>query len=195
MKLIYRITLYLAAAMIPIMALWGTFFYFAMVNQINDEADDMLSDYAELIISRCREGRPLPSLNSGSNNSYTITPADDEDVASYRGERFVDREVYIPELDDTEPARVLIRLFTDEEGRYLRLEVATPTFEKEDLLHTILGSIVALIALLVVVVVLLAVVVVRRSLQPLYALLKWLDGYTPGSGASRVPVSSDVIEF
>lgn len=195
MKLIYRITLYLAATMIPIMALWGTIFYFAMVNEINDEADDMLSDYAELIITRCREGRPLPSLNSGSNNSYTITPADEDEVANYRGEEFADREVYIPELDDTEPARVLTKLFTDSEGRYLRLEVATPTFEKEDLLRTILSSIAALIALLMVVVVLLAAFVVRHSLQPLYALLKWLDGYTPGSGAGRVPISNDVVEF
>ena len=74
MKLIYRIALRLSLILIPLMALWATLFYFMMVEEINDEADDTLEDYSELIIIRMLAGRELPSLNSGSNNSYSITP-------------------------------------------------------------------------------------------------------------------------
>lgn len=49
-------------------------FYAAMVDEINDEADDALEDYSELIVTRMLAGRALPSLNSGSNNSCSIAP-------------------------------------------------------------------------------------------------------------------------
>lgn len=195
MKLIYSIALWLASALLPIMVLWGTLFYFAMVGEINDEADDSLDDYATLIISRCQEGRPLPSLNNGSNNSYTITPIDDAEVAEYCGPRYYDREVYIPEKGETEPARVLSRLFVDNEGRHLRLEVATPTFEKEDLRETILYWAIFLFGALLLVIVIISIFAVRRALRPLYALLRWLDGYTPGEHSATVPSGSSIVEF
>ena len=78
MKLIYRIALRLSAVLIPLMALWATLFYFMTVDEINDEADDALADYSELIIIRMLAGRELPPLNRGSNNSYSITPIDRE---------------------------------------------------------------------------------------------------------------------
>ena len=57
MKLIYRIALRLSLILIPLMALWATLFYFMMVEEINDEADDTLEDYSELIIIRMLAGR------------------------------------------------------------------------------------------------------------------------------------------
>lgn len=62
MKLIYRIALRLSLILIPLMALWATLFYFMMVEEINDEADDTLEDYSELIIIRMLAGRELPPL-------------------------------------------------------------------------------------------------------------------------------------
>ena len=62
MKLIYRIALRLSLILIPLMALWATLFYFMMVEEINDEADDTLEDYSELIIIRMLAGRELVDL-------------------------------------------------------------------------------------------------------------------------------------
>ena len=77
MKLIYRIALRLSLVLLPLLALWAVLFYAAMVDEINDEADDALEDYSELIVTRMLAGRALPSLNSGSNNSYSIAPVDE----------------------------------------------------------------------------------------------------------------------
>ena len=81
MKLISRIALRLSLALLPLMALWGVLFYFTMVDEINDEADDALEDYSELIVKRMLAGRELPKPNNGSNNkppsvriSITTTP-------------------------------------------------------------------------------------------------------------------------
>ena len=60
MKLISRIALRLSLALLPLMALWGVLFYFTMVDEINDEADDALEDYSELIVKRMLAGRELP---------------------------------------------------------------------------------------------------------------------------------------
>ena len=60
MKLIYKVTIRLSLALLPIMLLWAAVFYFSMVDEINDEADDSLEDYAELIVMRTLTGRELP---------------------------------------------------------------------------------------------------------------------------------------
>ena len=195
MRLSLRILLTLATTLLPLMALWGTLFYFAMVREISDEADDALEQYATLIITRCREGRTLPSLNNGTNNSYTIEPISEVEAKRYLRATFYDEEFYIPEKREMEPARMMVKAFRDAEGRYLLLKVATPTFEKNDLVETILGWTVLLFALLVVFVVCVATLSIRRTLRPLYALLSWLDGYTPGRGHDRVPNNTEIKEL
>ena len=44
MKLIYRIALRLSLLLVPLIAIWAVVFYFTMVSEINDEADDALED-------------------------------------------------------------------------------------------------------------------------------------------------------
>ena len=72
MKLLNTVLARLAVALLPILALWSVIFYFAMVEEINDETDDSLEGYAELIIRRTLAGRELPAVGDGSNNSYTL---------------------------------------------------------------------------------------------------------------------------
>lgn len=193
MKLIYRVTLRLTLVLLPIIALWSVIFYYAMVAEINDEADDSLADYAEVVIRRQLAGYPLPSPNSGSNNYYTIVPLDSgvtvEPYMTYH-----DEMVYIPEEEDTEPARVLTAVFPDDSGRLYKLTVAMPTFERDDLRSAIFWHVVALWVALVLTILLATTLIFHSSMKPLYALLSWLDKYTPGKGVENIPDSS-VHEF
>lgn len=195
MKLTRRIARILVIALVPIMVLWAAMFYFSMQREIVEETDDALEEYAELIITRYNEGRVLPALNSGGKSIYSIEPLTDAEARAMPRERYYDKEVYIPEHDDTEPARVLSRVIRDGEGRLLLVEVAMPTIEKDDLLTTILGWCVVLFGVLFVVVVVISMVVFRGVLRPLYDLLKWLDDYTPGGGYKPVPNNTDIREF
>ena len=171
MKLIYRIALRLSLVLLPLMALWAALFYYTMVGEINDEADDALEDYSTLIISRMLAGRELPSLN------------------------YYDADIFIPEKDETEPARVLVTIFTDRDGLFYELKVATPTFEKDDLLVAIAYWVVILYILLLLTTIGLTVWVFHRSMRPLYELLHWLDRYTPGRRTEPVPDNTSVSEF
>lgn len=195
MKLIYRVALRLSIFLLPLMALWAVLFYITMVDEINDEADDTLEDYSEMIIIRMLAGRELPPLNSGSNNSYSIVPVDEFYVDTHLRINYYDAEVYIPEKEETEPARILTTIFQDAGGNYYELKVATPTFEKEDLLRAIFFWVVILYLLLLTTTLILTMWVFHRSMRPLYELLQWLDHYRPGQKNSRVPNNTRIKEF
>ena len=195
MKLIYRVALRLSIFLLPLMALWAVLFYITMVDEINDEADDTLEDYSEMIIIRMLAGRELPPLNSGSNNSYSIVPVDEFYVDTHPHINSYDAAVYIPEKEETEPARILTTIFQDAGGNYYELKVATPTFEKEDLLRAIFSWVVILYLLLLTTTLILTMWVFHRSMRPLYELLQWLDRYRPGQKNSRVPNNTRIKEF
>ena len=193
MKLIYKVTLRLALILLPIITLWAVIFYYTMVEEINDESDDSLVEYAETIIRRQLAGYPLPLPGNGSNNSYTIEPLDSA-VYMEPYMTFHDEMVYIPEQKDTEPARVLTTVFIDGNDIMYRLQVAMPTFERDDLKSAIFWYVLVLYALLLLVILLATSMIFYRSMGPLYKLLRWFDRYTPGKRPSVVP-ESDVIEF
>lgn len=73
MKLITRIALRLSLSLLPLMALWAAVFYYAMIDQVNDDTDDVLEKYSEMIIMRMLSDHPLPEKRDGNNNSYTLT--------------------------------------------------------------------------------------------------------------------------
>lgn len=194
MKLIYRVTLRLAMVLLPILLLWAAIFYFAMVNEINDETDDSLEDYAELIVRRVLIGQELPKPGDGTNNTYNIEilPWDTEEQPSMH---FEDKRVYIPEKRETEPARVLTLIFPDENGLKYMLTVSMPTFEREDLLLAMLWHVIAIYAILLVTILAVTALIFHYSMRPLYALLRWLDRYHPGKGVENLPDGKSVLEF
>ena len=195
MRLIYRIVVRLGIALLVIMSLWATMFYFAMVDEIRDETDDSLEDYSALIITRVLAGRELPQVGDGSNNSFTLTPIDAAYAAVRPHLKYEDHNFYIAEKQETEPARVLTTIFHDEQGKYYELQVATPTFEKNDLFQSILWWVVALYVVLLLITLGVTMLIFYGSMRPMYAMLQWLDDYKPGVKPSLVPVSADVKEF
>lgn len=185
MKLINRIILHISWVLTLLLAAWASLFYFAMVDEINDEVDDSLEFYSEMLITRSLAGRELPSSSSGSNNSYYLREVTSDYADSHPNVAYSDEEIYIPEMEESEPARVLRTIFEDRDGRLFELTVLTPSFEKDDLLETILWCMVWLYLLLLLTILLVNVLVLHRILRPLYALLRWLDSYTVGRATNR----------
>ena len=195
MRLIYRIVVRLGIALLIIMSLWATLFYYTMVDEIRDEADDSLEDYSELIITRVLAGRALPQVGDGSNNSFTLTPVDASYVAERPHLKYEDHDFYIAEKQETEPARVPTTIFHDQQGQYYELRVATPTFEKSDLFQSILWWVVALYVVLLLITLGVTMLIFYGNMRPMYAILQWLDDYKPGVKPSPVPITADVKEF
>lgn len=195
MKLIYRILIRLSLALLIVLTVWTVFFYFTMIDEINDEVDDALEDYSETIIIRSLAGKELPSKNDGTNNSYSIRPITREEAGQYPAIEYYDADIYIKEKEETEPARVLRTIFADKDDNYFLLEVSTPSFEKEDLREAVANWILLLYIVLLVTLLTVSIWVFYRSLRPLYALLHWLDSYLPGKQHEPVPNDTHIPEF
>ena len=195
MKLLIKITASLAAAFTVLLALWAVFFYFATMDEINDETDDSLIDYSDGLIIRKLAGVELPSEDNGTNNTYYINEVSEEFASSRPWIIFEYREVFISAKAEFESARVLSRIFKDSEDRYFELTVAVPTVEREDIQRSILWWIVALYVVLLFSVLCISVWVVSINMRPLKAMLKWLDDYNPGKSMPPVPSDTNVTEF
>lgn len=194
MKLIHKVTLRLALVILPLLLLWATVFYFTMVHQVNDETDDSLDDYATMIALRVVSGDELPTPGDGSNNTYSIELLPPTELYS-DSETYEDREIYLHWKKEYEPARVLIKVFHDDDGIAYRLTVSTPTFERDDIIRALLIHIVTIYAILLCTILAVTVAVFKISMKPLYSLLKWLDGYRPGGGMEGFPNEETVVEF
>lgn len=195
MRLVYRIVLHMSWALSLLLAAWAVLFYFTLIDEINDEVDDSLENYAEVLVRRSLAGRELPQAFSGSNNGYFLHDVSAEYAGSRRHMVYSDEEIFIPEKDEEEPARVLRMIFRDGEGNYKELTVMTPTIEKDDLQEAILRWIVCLYLFLLLTILLINVLVLHRTLRPLYALLRWLDGYIVGGRNAPLANDTNITEF
>jgi signal transduction histidine kinase len=195
MKLIYRIVSRLAVVLFVLMAVWAVAFYAILTAEINDETDDALEEYAGGLIARTLAGETLPSEDNGTNNTYRLTRVTDRHAESLPAVRYSDETMWIVSKMENEPARVLRTIFRDAEGQPFELTVAIPSFEKQDLQARILMWAAILYALMLATVLWVNALIVRRSFRPMYALLDWLRGVTPGEKAPPFEVQTDVTEF
>lgn len=195
MKLFYKVFIHLSLCAIVVLGLWAIWFYRAMVNEINDETDDSLEGYSEYIIKRSLAGDSLPSKDNGSNNQYFLIKVDEEYALSHPIISYKDEMVYIEHKRETEPARVLTTIFRDGAGEYYQLEVSIPTIEKADLLQSIFYLIILLYAALLVTFLFITTWVYRKSMRPLYVLLKWLESNRLGDMVSELQNNTETIEF
>lgn len=195
MKLFHLVMWRMSAMLVVILTCWAVLFYLAVMEEVNDEVDDFLSDYAESLIIRSLSGEKMPDTSNGSNNQYFLYDVSAEYAASYPKISYRDEMVYITAKGETEPARILMTIFQKDDGGYMELVVYTPTIEKYDLQRAILGWIVFLYVLLLLMILAVNAWVFYRNMRPLYTLLKWLENYRLGSKREPLDESLRIVEF
>lgn len=195
MKLAYRIISRISIALLLILTAWAIFFYFIMMDEINDETDDYLEDYTEYIITSTLGGKPLPTEYNGANNSYRITEVSSEYASQHESIRYYDEMVYIETRGETEPARILKTIFSDSQNNFYELTVSIPTIEKSDLKDAILYWIIFLYVCLLIVIICLNWFILQRNFKPLYKLLKWLNEFRVEKELIIPNIRTKTIEF
>jgi Signal transduction histidine kinase len=176
-------------------AVWATAFYLIIIEEINDETDDALEDYSELIITRALAGEELPSKDSGTNNSYYIHEVTVAYADTVPHIRYSDEMIYIDTKKETEPARILKTIFKDKDFRYYELTVLIPTIEKEDLREAILIWIIILYLMLLLVIIFIDAWILYRSFKPLHRTLAWLDNFNVNKELEPLDNETDITEF
>ena len=195
MKLFNRVFLHLSIAMVVVLTMWAVWFYYAMMDEVNDEVDDSLEDYSEWIIIRSLVGEALPSNDAGSNNQYYLQEISEEQAKLQSWVCYKDSMIYISNKKETEPARILTTIFNDSSGQHYQLDVFVPTIEKADLREAIFIRIVFLYVALLLAFLLINWWVFNKSMKPLYRLLHWLDRNRLGTKMTRLDNATNTTEF
>ena len=195
MRLLHVTTLRLSLFTGILLALWSVFFYFSMMDEVYDEIDDSLEDYAEIIITRSLRGESLPTNSNGTNNYYFLHKISESYAQEVPHVRYEDKEIKLDYKNEIEPARVLSYIFMHENGQYYELVVATPNIDKDDLRQNITYWILFLFMMLLVSIVLVNFWGIRRSMRPLKIMLQWLDNYHLGQNNQPLNNPTNILEF
>lgn len=195
MKLSSRMFSRLSLCFLVIMGAWCIVFYAAIVDEIHDETDDYLEDYAERLIALKRTGHAISPSSGAGNNSCSLREVTEAYARANPPTLFDDEMVYVEEKHETEPARTLKTIFDGADGRYYELTVSIPTIEKEDLQESILYFVAVLYLSLLAASILVNFIVFRHEMKPLYALLRWLRGYTIGQNKPLPEAKTGIAEF
>ncbi len=195
MKLQNVITFRLSLLKAGAIALWAVLFYFAIVEEINDETDDTLTSYAETLITKYLAGEPMPKSYMEAANQYYMRSVSDDYAARTPHVKYSDKEVYVESEGEYEPARSISYIFQTDGGGYRELVVFTPSIDKSDLKEAIFGWLLALYIVLLLGIVAVNFWTVRHSMKPLYALLRWLDSYRIGRNNEPLKNETNISEF
>ena len=195
MKLFYRVLAHLLTGIFVSLLGWAIVFYWGIMEEINDEVDDSLEDYSELVIIRSLAGKELPAHDNGSNNQYFLKEVDASYALSKEAICYRDSMIYIAEKGETEPARILTTIFKDKDERYYELSVYTPTIEKRDLKEAIFQLLIGLFVVLLITILVINVWVFHQSMKPFYILLDWLEKFRLGKKNDVLDNPTHTTEF
>ncbi len=195
MRLIHLLTFRLCLVAAVVMCAWGVLFYYAMLNEINDEQDDALEDYAELVMRRFLAGEQLPSQDSGTNNQYYLHAVSDSYAMSQEHVRYLDHEIYIEYKRETEPARSIYYIFQDENGQHYEVGVSVPTIDKSDMVEALLWLMAILGGGIILAFGIIGLFTVHRTMKPLKRLLSWMENYKPGQRNQVLNNPTKIREF
>ena len=193
MKLLYRTVIRLAAALFPVMLLWGGLFYLNTVKAMQDDIDDRLESFSESIIYLFLAGKEMPDVLP-SGIIYDIIPVNEDFARTIPHIHYYDSQQVFPSTG-RDNARVLRIVFCDSNGSNYVFKAYTSTFEKDELIRSVTIWTMVLYLIMVLLMISVSALVFYSNLKPLYRLLDWLDSYKAGQSNVRLENTTNVKEF
>ena len=194
MKLIHYTFRNLSIPLLIILTAWACCFYFVIMHEIDDETNDSLKNYKEIIIKTVLADSTLLHDHVDIMTKYYIREVP-ESEADLDKDEFFDSTTYIEIEMEDEPVRVLRTWFMTADRKYYELTIETSTLEKEDMAEAIFVSIIILYVSLLCCILLVSHFVFKSSFRPLYTLVKWLKEYRPGKQQAPLVNQTKVEEF
>lgn len=184
----------LSIPLLLILAVWACGFYFLILNEVNDETNDTLLNYKEIIIKQALVDSTILTGHSDLMTSYYIREIAKEQ-ANLAKDEFYDLTKYIEIEKEHEPIRVLKTSFMASDGKFYELQIEMSTLEKEDLLEKVVWGIVLLYLLLLFCILFVTHYIFKKSFRPLYTILDWLQKFHPGKPAQPLLNETPIEEF
>lgn len=194
MKLLHYTYRKLSLMLLLLMAVWGVLFYYAIIEEVIDETDDTLENYASILIERALHDPSLLETEGSLMSFYKFVPISADEGYHYR-EVFYDSTVYIELEDEDEPVRAMRTAFCMPDGQFYELTLMISTLERDDMVEAMLWYLGALFVLFIVCTSIGIRLVLEGVFRPLQKLLEWLHGIQPGKPVPPLDSVSNIREF
>lgn len=194
MKLIHYTLRKLFVPLLVIFAVWGCVFYLMILHEVEDETNDSLENYKEIIIRSALADSTLLKDHVDIMTRYYIRQVP-ESKAKLDKNEFYNTTRYIEIEKEHEPVRALRTYFMTKDRKFYELTLELSTLEQEDMIETIVWS----MAVLYIVLISCILFVIHRgfkiSFRPLYKLLGWLKSFQVGKNNPPLDNPTDIEEF
>ncbi len=194
MKLLHYTYRKLSLLLLLLMALWGVLFYYAIMDEVMDETDDTLQNYAHLLIKKALRDPSVLNTEGNLMSFYTFRPITEAEGHNYR-EMLYDSTVYVELEDENEPVRVMQTAFRMTDGRFYELTLMISTLERDDMVRAICWYLGALFFLFVICTSIGIKRVLKDVFKPLHRLLAWLHELHPGQEVPPLDNPTNIREF
>ena len=194
MKLLHYTYRKLSVLLLLLMALWGVLFYYAIMDEVMDETDDTLQNYAHLLIKKALRDPSVLDTQGNLMSFYTFRPITEAEGHNYR-EIFYDSTVYVELEDENEPVRVMQTAFRMTDGHFYELTLMISTLERDDMVRAICWYLGALFLLFIICTSIGIKRVLKEVFKPLHKLLSWLHELHPGQEVPPLDNPTNIREF
>ena len=194
MKLLHYTYRKLSLLFFALMATWGVLFYYAVVDEVVDETDDTLENYAYLLIKKVLRDPSTLDTQGNLMSVYTFRPLTEEEGLNYR-EVFYDSSIYIELEGEYEPVRAMKTAFRTADGQFYELTLMISTMERDDLREAMLWYLGLLFLLLLICTSIGIRLVLKGVFKPLHRLLGWLQRIQPGKPVPPLDNPTQIREF
>jgi len=193
MKLLNLTSRYISILLLVIIAIWGTVFYYAMLDEIYDSIDDGLDNQKGLVISKAITDSTILTKSNFDETDYAIREVN-KITAVTHFDKYIDTVMYMQNEKSEEPVRMLQTVF-EYNNRYYELKVVTSMVEEDDLIRQLLYSLLWLYGGLVISIVILNNFLLRHIWRPFHHLLNQLRKYRFDLPSKVSEVPTPIEEF
>ncbi|MEL5895432.1 HAMP domain-containing sensor histidine kinase [Bacteroides sp. GD17] len=194
MKLLHYTYRKLSLLLFLLMAVWGVLFYYAIIDEVVDETDDTLENYADILIESALHDPSVLETSGSLMSTYKFRPISEEEGRHYKQE-YYDSTVYIELEDEDEPVRVMCTAFRMPDGQYYELTLMISILERDDMVEAMLWYLGALFLLFLICTSVGIRLVLKGVFRPLHKLLDWLKLIQPGKEVPPLDNPTKINEF
>lgn len=194
MKLLRYTYRKLSFFMLLFMAAWGVLFYYAIIEEIVDETDDTLENYADILIRKALQDSTILNTSTSLMSLYSFRPLTEKEGTRYR-DRFYETEICVETDDEGEPMRVFQTAFKMPDGQYHELTLMISIVEREDMIEALLTYLSALFLLFLLSTTIGIRLVLRQTFRPLNRLMDWLHNIHPDRKIPPLANPTKIKEF
>lgn len=194
MKLIHYTLRNLFIPLLVIFTAWGFVFCLMILHEVEDETNDTLENYKTIIIRSALSDSTLLNDHVDIMTRYYIREVP-ESEARLNHDEFYDTTVYIEIEREYEPVRALRTYFMTADRTFYELIIEISTLEQEDMIETIIWSMLVLYILLISCILLVIHRGFKKSFKPLYKLLSWLKNFQVGKPNPPLENPTPIEEF